>query len=76
MSQQVFLTTHHPRPDTPRRHRRIIGVVGEFVVYCSGGDRNRSCRKESFEKWVKRTKAVKVGANLKPLPASQQKILA
>lgn len=75
MSDQVFVTTRHRR-DEPRRHRRIIGVVGEFVVYCNGSDCNRSCRKESFERWVKRTQAVKVGANLKPLPASQQKILA
>lgn len=76
MSEQVFVTTRHLCKDEPRQCRRIIGVVDEFVVYCTGGDRNRSCRKESFERWIKRTKAVKVSQNLKPLPKSQQKIIA
>ena len=37
--------------DARHNHRRIIGLVGDSVVYSTGGDRNYSCKRNSFLAW-------------------------
>ena len=37
--------------DDRHNHRRIIGIVGDSVVYSTGGDRNYSCKRNSFLAW-------------------------
>jgi hypothetical protein len=35
------------------RHRRVIGVIDSRVVYCFGGNHNRSCALKTWNRWVK-----------------------
>lgn len=32
-------------------HRRIVGIIGEVVIFSNGGDRNYSCKRQSFIAW-------------------------
>jgi len=38
-------------------HRRIVGIIGDTVLYSNGGDRNYSCKRESFLAWRKPSEA-------------------
>lgn len=39
-------------------HRRIVGVLQGYVVYSKGGDGTRSCKTNSFKRWIRRSAAV------------------
>ena len=43
---------HHPKSAFARdSHRRIVGIVGDTVLYSNGGDRNYACKRVSFLAW-------------------------
>lgn len=36
------------------RHRRVIAVLGGYVVYSVGGDSNRQCMVSTMTRWIRR----------------------
>lgn len=42
---------HYPKGASAHTHRRVIGVIGDRVIYCFGGDKNRSCKIKTFLRW-------------------------
>lgn len=44
----VFYVNHCAAP----RYRRIVGIIGEVIVYCIGGNRNYSCSRTTFLRWI------------------------
>lgn len=37
--------------------RRVVAVFNGHVIYSVGSDENRTCKVESFKKWIKSRKA-------------------
>lgn len=42
------------------RHRRVIAIFQEHVIYCRGGEMNLACKVETFKRWAKSKHVVRV----------------
>lgn len=40
-----------------RRHRRIVAIGNGYVLYCTGGEKQRECKALSFLRWIARAEA-------------------
>lgn len=41
------------------RHRRVIAILEGRVLYCFGGNFNRSCLLQTWRRWVRRAQMVR-----------------
>lgn len=42
------------------RHRRVLYLYEDQVLYSDGGNHNRWCKQETFRRWVKQRQAEQV----------------
>lgn len=53
---------YYPVSAARDRFRRIICVLNNNVFYSNGGHKNYSCKKLSFQRWIKRNEALEYEA--------------
>ena len=54
LENQVFIGNKY---SFGQPHRRVVGLLGNYIYYSNGGDTTRACQDKTFIRWVKSSEA-------------------